>query len=318
MTARISPVSLGRPTFLGVPRCEDLPLLEADIAVVGVPYTVPYDLAASRQVSSPAPEAIREQSQRFVAFLHHHDFDFGGPVLGHGVVRIVDCGDVAMEPGQQDANAQMTQEVIRAILDRGALPFVLGGDHATPIPVFKAFEQHGPIYIVQIDAHIDWREERNGVREGLSSVMRRASEMPWVSGMTQMGIRGVGSARTQDFEDAVTYGAQLIGARELHEQGVAAALSRIPDAANYYITLDADGLDPAIAPGVRSQAFGGVTYSEMFDLVRGLAGKGRIVGFDVVEVVPSVDVEHMTSFLAARIMLNTIGEIVRAGQLRHD
>jgi agmatinase len=300
-----------------MPRCDDLEALDADVAILGVPYTVPYDLTASRQVSSPAPAAIREQSQRLVAFLHHHDFEFDGPVLGDGRIRIVDCGDVAMEPGEYEANARMTQEVIRAILDRGARPFVLGGDHAVPIPIFKAFERSGPIYIVQIDAHIDWREERNGVREGLSSVMRRASEMPWVNGLAQVGIRGVGSARTAEVDDALSSGALLIGARELHERGVTAALAKIPDAAQYYITVDADGFDPTIAPGVRSQVFDGVTYREALDLIRGVAAKGPIVGFDLVEVVPHLDVGNMTSFLAARIALNTIGEIVRTGQVRH-
>lgn len=308
------PVTEGRPAFLGMPRCKDLDSLVADIAIIGVPFTVPYDLAASRQVSSRSPEVIRKQSQRLAAFLHHHDYDFGGPVLGDGTVRIVDCGDVAMTPGAYEANAEATRAAVAAILKKDAVPVVLGGDHAVPIPVFKAYEDQSPIHIVQIDAHIDWRDERNGVVEGLSSVMRRASEMPWVSGMTQIGIRTAGSARTEEFEAAVQYGATIIGARELHREGVQAALDKIPDGERYYITLDADGLDPSIAPGVRSQAFGGLTYEETFDLIAGVAQKGPITGFDIVEVVPEFDIGKMTSFLAARILLNTFGAMVRNGQ----
>lgn len=315
MDAQITPVPKGRPTFLAMPRCHDLGALEADVAIVGVPYTVPYDLAASRQYSGPAPAAIREQSQRLAPFLLHHDFDFDGPILASRDVRIVDCGDVAMRPGEYAANAAMTTAVIRAILDRGVVPLVLGGDHAVPIPVFQAYERHGPLHVIQIDAHIDWRDERNGVREGLSSPMRRASELPWVRGMTQIGIRGVGSARTQDVEDARAYGALLIGARDVREQGVAAVLRRIPDAERYYITFDADGLDPAIAPGVRSLSFGGLAYHEALQLLQGVARKGRIVGFDFVEVAPDLDVANLTSLLAARMVLNTIGALAHTGQI---
>lgn len=119
MTALITPVPENTPTFLSVPRCTDLTNLDADIAIIGVPYTVPYDLAASRQLSSPAPAAIRAQSQRMVAFLSHQDFDFGGPILAGRDIRIVDCGDVAMEPGQYEFNSRQTTAAIRAILDRG-------------------------------------------------------------------------------------------------------------------------------------------------------------------------------------------------------
>lgn len=315
MSGRITPVPLGQPTFLDAPRCQSLDKLEADVAIIGVPYTVPYDLVASRQVSSDAPAAIRTASQRLVAFLHHHDFDFGGPVLADHDMQIVDCGDVAMRPGAYEENARETTEVLRAILDGGAVPIILGGDHAVPIPVFKAFEGREPIYIVQIDAHIDWRDERNGVREGLSSPMRRASEMPWVCGMAQIGIRGVGSARTQEFEDAYAYGALIVGAEELHEVGVNQILSRIPDGAKFYITFDADGLDPTIAPAVRSPAHNGVTYAEATKILRSVTNKGRVVGFDFVEVVPSLDVRDSTSFIAARLTLNMLGALAHSAQI---
>lgn len=309
------PIPPGYPTFLDMPRCDDIASLDADIAVIAVPYTEPYDLVASRQISSSAPEAIRQQSLRFAPRLSHYDFDFKGPIFAGRQVKIVDCGDVAMAPGKYDANFQTATRAINAILDRGAIPIVLGGDHAVPNPVLPAYEGRGPIYIVQIDAHIDWRDERNGVRQGLSSPMRRASEMSWVSGMAQIGIRGTGSARQQDFDDAAAYGALIIGADELHEVGVNDVLSRIPDGAQYYITFDADGLDPAIAPGVRATSFGGVTYYEATKLLRGVAEKGKLVGFDFVEVVPSLDIANTTSFLAARLILNMLGALAHTGQI---
>ena len=169
--------------------------------------------------------------------------------------------------------------------------------------------------VVQIDAHIDFRDEVNGVTEGLSSNMRRASEMPWVSGITQIGLRGTGSAREQEFADARAFGAMHITAAEIHQHGVAPALAKIPDADRYFLTLDIDGLDPSIAPGVIAPAFGGLTYYQAFELIRGVAARGRVVGFNVVEVVPGLDVRNLTSLLAARLVMVTIGSIARNGQL---
>ena len=313
--SRISPVPSGHPTFMDVPRCLDLNALEADIAIIGVPYGVPYHMAGATQISSTAPGTVREQSMRFPRFLTHYDYDFGGDIFNGKNVTIVDCGDVEMTPGAYEENSRATTQAIQAILDRGAVPIVLGGDHAIPIPVMRAYEQHGPIFVVQLDEHLDWREEVNGVREGLSSPMRRASEMGWVSGMAQIGLRAVGSARQGEVDAAVAYGSILVGAEELHRDGVEAVLERIPAGQRYYITFDADGLDPTIAPGVLTPGFGGIEYYEASNLLRGLARRGTIVGMDFVEIVPHLDVNNVTSLVAARLILNLIGEMAWSGQI---
>ena len=312
----ITPVPLGQPTFVDAPRCTDLATLEADFAIVGVPYGYSYTMDAVSSPSGPAPAAIRFESGRYVAgyiTLEHYDFDFGGPLFAGKAVRIVDCGDVAMTPGDLPGNSRATTETIGEILDCGAIPIVLGGDHAIPIPVMRAFEGRiSSMMIVQIDAHIDWREARVGVRDGLSSPMRRASELKCVAGMAQIGMRGIGSARQGEVDDALAYGSVIVPAKEVHEQGIEAVLARIPAAENYYITFDLDGIDAGIAPAVLDPGFGGLTYSEVTDLLRGVARRGRVVGYDVVEVVPSLDVHGITSRLVARLTLNLMGEIVRA------
>jgi agmatinase len=313
--ARIVPVPLGKPTFLDAPRLDDLGGLDADVAIIGVPYGYPYDMAGSTSPSSTAPAAVREQSVRWAPYLSHYDYDFGGDIFAGRAVRIVDCGDVAMTPGDFAGNAAATTAVINAILDRGAVPIVLGGDHAVPTPVFRAYEGRGSMVIVQLDQHIDWREERNGVTQGLSSTMRRASEMPWVSGMAQIGLRAVGSARQGEVDDALAYGSVQVRAEELHQIGVDAVLERIPPSDRYYITFDADGLDVPIAPGVLTPGFGGITYYEASNLLRGLARKGKIVGYDLVEIVPSLDIGSITSHVCARLTLNLIGEMAHQGQI---
>jgi agmatinase len=306
---------LGNRTFLDVSRCTDLSTLDSHVAIIGVPFGIPYDLHYSTMVSI-APNTIREQSVRYLPwFPTCYDYDFGGDLFDGREVKIVDCGDVAMVPGRWEENSRVTTATIKEILDRGAVPIALGGDDSTSIPVMRAYEGRGPMCVVRIDAHIDFRDERDGIREGLSSAMRRASEMPWVKGMAQVGIRGFGSARKLEFDDARKYGCVIVGAEELHREGVEDALRRVPASERYYVTIDADGLDPTIAPGVWSPAFGGVTYYEATNLLRGIAAKGRIVGFDFVEVVPSADVQNMTSRLAARLILNFIGAIAHGGQI---
>jgi agmatinase len=315
MPTLLAPVPQDRPTFLDVPRCTDLAALAADIAVIGVPFGIPYDLQTAA-AQSRAPAALRDQSMRYAPwYSSHYDFEFGGDLFAGRHVRIVDCGDVAMKPGRWDDNTRATTEVVAAILERGAIPFVLGGDDSIPIPVLRAYAEQPPMCIVQIDAHIDWRDEREGLREGLSSPMRRASEMPWVAGMAQIGIRGFGSARREEFDDARAYGSILIGAEDVHRTGAETVLGRVPSAQRYFITLDMDALDPSIAPAVASPAFGGLSYSEAASVLRGIAAKGRLAGFDVVELVPESDFGGLTSRLAVRLMLTLIGALAHSEQI---
>jgi agmatinase len=202
---------------------------------------------------------------------------------------------------------------VRKILAAGALPITIGGDHGVPIPVFRAFEGRGPITLVHIDAHLDWRDEVNGVREGYSSPIRRASEMPHIGEIFQIGLRAQGSARPEEVEAARAYGAHLIPAHELHDVGMRAILERIPDGGRYYLTIDADGLDPSVMPAVMGPAPGGVTYHQMHTLIHGLVRKGRVVGMDVVEIAPSYDVNRISCITAGRLIVNLIGAAVRAG-----
>lgn len=306
----------GSSTFLGAPLATDLGALDADVAILGIPYGVPYGMGGVASGSSDAPAAIRGQSLRFGygRFFGHYDFDFddGDTFAGRGL-RIVDCGDVPADPLDIPGNSARATAAVRQIIERGALPVVLGGDDAIPIPFFRAFEGYGPLTLIQIDAHLDFRDELNGVREGLSSPIRRASEMPWIERIVQIGMRGVGSARQQEVDAARANGNLIIRARDLRQQGMASVLDTIP-VGPYLITIDADGLDPSIAPGVGAPTPGGLGYDEITDLLRGLASKDRIAGLDIVEIVPSVDVNSLTSLVAFRLIMTTLGAAARANQ----
>src|SRR5439155_14157710 len=132
-----------------------------------------------------------------------------------------------------EENSRTATAVIRRILERGAVPFIFGGDHATTIPMMRAYEGRGPICVVHLDAHLDWRDEVNGVHDGLSSPMRRASELPWVTSMIQIGLRGPGSARQKEVDDAAAFGSIRIRAEEVRRSGVEAVMSRVPVAPGY-------------------------------------------------------------------------------------
>lgn len=311
---RIVPVPAGRPSFLSLPRLENLDTLAADVAIVGLPYNTPYTIEWSRGPSSFAPAAIREQSLKLTDFLHHYDFDYGADIFGGRKLRIVDCGDVFEKPGQYEFNGRMATAVIQRIRERGAIPVILGGDHATTIPVMRGYEGSSPMCAVHLDAHLDWRDEVNGIHDGLSSPMRRASELPWVTSMFQVGLRGVGSARQKEVDDSAAFGSMRVLAEALRREGVEAALAQVPQADQYYISLDTDVMDPATAPGINAMAFGGIDYFEATNILRGVAAKGRVVGFDIVEIAPQRDVHDITSLLAVRLILNMIGAMAHTGQ----
>ena len=182
-----------------------------------------------------------------------------------------------------------------------------------PIPVFRGLDAHGPITLVQIDAHLDWLDERNGVREGYSSPIRRASEMAHIGEIFQIGLRCQGSARSEEVAAARAYGSHLFSDIELQDQGMDAVLEQIPAGGNSYLTIDADGMDPSVMPAVAGPAPGGVTYHQARKLIQGLAAKTRVLGMDIVEMTPKRDVNGITALTAGNLIINMIGSAVRAG-----
>lgn len=306
-------------SFLNFPTVGDLGALDADVAIFGAPHGTPYAATGPYVDSADAPAAIRAEAVKSSEGLDHYDFDLGGPLLDGKAVRIVDCGDVRSDPRNVAGTCGRITETTAAILRAGALPILLGGDDSVPIPFFRAFETHPaatqPITLVQIDSHIDWRDAVGDVREGYSSTMRRASEMPRIGPMVQIGMRGVGSARPQEVADARAYGSTLIPARALHREGVEAVLQRIPDGGPYIVTIDCDGLDPSVMPAVNAPVPGGLSFHQAADILHGLARKGPMIGFDIVELAPRFDVNGLSANAAGRLILNLIGALVRAGQL---
>jgi len=309
-----SPPAGKMQSFINAPVCTDLDTLEADIAFLGIPYGIPYSL--SEHQCHAGPSHVRQYSTRFGSSLSSgYNFDIGGDLQAVGPVRIVDCGDVPGDVEDPHASFDRARATVAQILDRGAVPVVIGGTDSIPIPVARAYENHGPIVVIQIDEHLDFKDELRGIREGYSSPMRRISEMPWVSDVFQLGLYGMGSALVSDVEEALAAGHTLITEREVHEQGVQWVLDQIPDDANYMLTIDYDGFDVTCCPAVSHPEPGGLTYHEGVELLEGLARKGRIVGMDWAELVPEHDYFGLTARTTGRLILTMIRAMIESGQI---
>ena len=300
-------------SFLGYPVVTDLDRLDADVAILGIPFGKPYRPSGMANPQSLGPAAVRAASRRIQIAQDHYDFDLGGPVFDGRDLKIVDCGDAAADMNDHDAHYRNAEAVVRKIVAAGAMPIIIGGDHGVPIPVFRGIEALGPITLVHVDAHLDWRDDVNGEREGYSSPIRRASELGHIGEIFQMGMRAVGSARIEEVEAAKSYGAHLYTAYDVHDHGIERVLADIPDGGNYYLTIDADGVDPSVMPGTLALAPGGLDFLQMRKLIHGLVAKGRVVGMDIVEIAPVNDVNQLTCIAAGRLIVNLIGSAARAG-----
>ena len=289
-------------TFAGLPNGNWNALQKTKAVLFGAPEATPYEVGTSSHAAD-APKAIRQAMAKFSEWHSHYDFDLDTVPLEALTPHCVDCGDVQGDPKTPDVNRSTIKHSTQSILNADAIPFVMGGDDSVPIPFLEAYEKYGPIWVIQIDAHIDWKHERFGERLGWSSNMRRASEMPWVAGITQLGIRGIGSALQQDVAGARAWGANIVTARRLHENGVESALSSIPIGSRCVIALDVDGLDPSVMPGVLALAPGGMTYWQMLEVVEIVKNHHSLAGFSLVEFVPRLDVNGLSALTAGRILL---------------
>ena len=301
-------------TFIGLPRVALDALDGASIAVIGASEASPY-VAGERSHSADAPTALREVSQGIARSLTQYDFDLDATFFADkdGASEkdwrgMVDCGDVPTHAWASEANRAAIEAAVRKILAAGAVPIVLGGDDSVPIPTIKAFEGHGPLTILQIDAHVDWADVLQGNPYGYGSPMRRAAEFPWVTGMVQVGIRGLGSGEAWQHDDARAFGSHIVTSYQLHREGLAAALQHIPAGGRVFISIDCDGIDPTVCPAVNMPTPGGLTYEDMIGLMRGVAAKATIAGLALVEYCPQHDDRRRLSGLTvARIACVIMG-----------
>ena len=297
-------------TFMGVAPCNDLASLDASSAFVGVPGATPY--GSSGAFCRNAPNALRHSISEEIPLIDRYNFDIGGPIFPPGCKPAVDCGDLAWDEKDYSKNRALIRATVARIIEKGTVPIIVGGDDSVPIPMLDALADTGEEYtVLQIDAHIDWRDSHMGESYGLSSSMRRASEMQHINKIVQVGIRGLGSGHADDYQDALNWGVDFFPASAIHQGGVGQVLERIGEATNVVICFDVDALDPSIVPGVIARTPGGLTYFQALDLIKGVAEKSQIAAIDFAEFLPEDDLDGLGALTVSRLIAATMGILAR-------
>ncbi len=300
----------GIASFCKFPICDDLDTVKADVAILGMPWDWGVGFRPGTRFG---PRAVREFSTRYAFYESgmttvpgYYDIDLGKRLLTD--VSIVDCGDVDILYTDIEYSFRVLRETIRQVIRHGAMPVLIGGDHSITFPFVEALAGKGPLGIVQIDAHLDYHDSLFGVRLANGNSMKRISELPYIGPIAQIGMKGV-RVREENLRDSLARGNLVISARELRRIGPEVAIARVPQSERYFVTIDFDALDPAIAPGIGSPEVGGMNYEELRGLLRAMARKGKIVGFDLCEVNPMVDPTGLTASTAAQTILEFLGAI---------
>ncbi len=295
------------PSFLGAPTVVVQDVEAGGFAVIGAPFGFAYTVQGIAPGASRAPGAIRSSSARYHAFKGRYDFDLGGPFFDPDNIGLVDLGDCIGPVEDPTRHVGVIEDRVRAAVERQALPIVLGGDDSTPIPICAGLDAHSDIHLLQIDAHLDYRDEVNGNRQGYSSPMRRIREMAHFSKIVHVGARGIGSAYCNDYEDTLAAGNAIITAREIARDGIARVLAQFPDGANVYISIDCDGFDPSVMPGTSVPLPGGLQFYDGVDLIRDLVTRCNLRGIGFAEHYPEFDTHNITSVAITRLICNVIG-----------
>ena len=298
---------VGICTFGKYPYQPDWDKIEADIAILGAPF----DCGSQwRSGSRMGPRGVREASTLY-SFGHDGAYDHEDDIVYlKSDNTIIDIGDADIIHTDTLSSHTNIEYGVRKILSSNAIPIVIGGDHSVNIPCINAFSDSEPFHLIQIDAHLDFVDERHGVKYGHGNPMRRAAEKSYVSGLTQIGIRNVSSTAKEGYEDAKKMGSNIISVRQFRELGVSKIINQIPNNIPYYVTIDIDAFDPSIASGTGTPSHGGFLYYEILELIDLIAQKGKIIGMDLVEVAPDYDITTSTTTLAAQLLLNSIGRIL--------
>jgi agmatinase len=299
----------GVDTFMGLPRSRDLSRLDVRMALIGADGCTPYPSVGFYCAGGPA--AIRAAGAAYAANLTHVNFDLGAPVFP-GAVACVDAGDLPQDERDPAGNRGRIFGAVSTILDRAGVPLLIGGDDSLPIPMLEAYGARRRAFnVLQIDAHIDWRDDVGGERLGLSSTMRRASEMGHVERIIQVGSRGIGSAREGDLADALDWGVQFVPAGEVARAGVGRAIDLVPEGAEVIVCFDVDALDPSIMPAAIGRVAGGLGYWQVLELIGGVAERARISGFAMTEFMPDRDIDGVGAMVAAQLLAGVMGIVAR-------
>ena len=225
-------------------------------------------------------------------------------------VTMADVGDVAIQGSDTEPNYGRITGAARAVVERGALLVAIGGDHSISYPLGRGMEPLGAFDVVHVDAHADFLDELGGARLTGASQLRRLAELPSVGTVTALGIR---NADRSEMDGLRELGGRWATSLDVIERGASDVVrATVPLARALYVSIDLDVLDSSVAPGHSLPEPGGLSYRQLRAILVELARRGRVIGFDVVELNPARDPSGATARVAAWIVTHFLSEIFDA------
>lgn len=285
-------------TFMRSRRIDLCP--DVDIALVGVPFDIGVNY---RNGPREGPSGVR-QASRLIRAVH--------PTFGtrpFAMCNVADIGDAPVNPLNLDASIEQIESFFARIVELGARPIAVGGDHTVPLPILRGIVRGEPVGILQIDSHPDTFDTLCGTKINHATFMRRAVEERLIdpARVVQLGLRG-SRFGTEDIAMGLDMGFTVITYDDFEEMGRAAVSQRIAEVlgtGRTYVTIDIDGLDPSYCPGTPVPEIGGLTPRDVQVLLRGLRGVD-VIGADICEVAPCYDPTGITQVTAANLMFELL------------
>jgi agmatinase len=304
-------------TFFAVPSLPDPGALDAQVAFLGVPYDAGTPQPGIPTGQRAGPAAAREATQ--AQFYYPGSAAAGDEQGAEGWydvevdrdrlvgVTMADLGDVAIQGSDTEGNHERIAGTARTIAERGALMAAVGGDHSISYPLGRGMEPFGQFDVVHVDAHADFLDDLDGARLTGASQLRRLAELPFTGTVTALGIRNVDRAEVDGMR---ALGGRWATTLDVLERGaVAVVRETVPEADALYVSIDLDVLDSSIAPGHSLQEPGGLQYRQLRAILAEVTRRGRVIGFDVVELNPARDPSGATSRVTAWILTHFLSEI---------
>lgn len=301
-------LTTANPTFLGAEPATDPSAVTTPYAFLGVPFGPAYEVWEYGAAAGAADAVRRTSHERaYARFLHHWNFDIGEPQFEDGRPNVTDLGNVAVNLAAPEQIVGDTIAALRPLVQAGVVPLVIGGMDSVPPMLVAPFEGAEDINVLQIDAHIDFRDEIHGRRDGFSSPMRRIRDYSCVKELVHLGTRSIGSARREEVEAALAAGNRIITIWDLCNRGAQVVAEELDLSRRWVVVLDCDGLDPSIAPGVGAIEPGGMSLIQAMTVLSYLARNNRLAGIVFTEFQPERDLRDATAQTIIRLLLGITG-----------
>lgn len=294
------------PRFGGPATMMRLPVQETPEGLDACFIGIPMDIGTSNRAGTRhGPRQIRAESCMI------RPYGMGNKTAPFDKLQVADIGDITINTFNLSATCHIITNSIVSVLNNGATPLIMGGDHTLTYPVLRAMAaKYGPVALIHVDAHADTSDVMFGEKIAHGTPFRRAVEEQLIQPerTIQIGLRGTGYTPI-DFDWGRDKGFQVVQAEDCWHRSLSPLMAdfrnRIGNDIPVYVSFDIDSLDPGFAPGTGTVEMGGLTTIQALEIVRGCKGL-NIVGADLVEVSPPYDPTGNTALIAANLLFELL------------